>query len=148
MPSGIYKRTDYHIKKMKQGLSSVSHKEKIRKKYRFVKSPHIDPNSIQATLYPEIANTCCHLVRHKNKPCNNRKLTRKKWKEKYGELKKLQFLCHKCDQIYGVCVNLDHVFVGSPKENIQDMIKKGRLSPLTGKHGKYKRNLRKFENSI
>ncbi len=52
------------------------------------------------------------------------KAHRAAWLMFRGSISEGQFICHICD--VPCCVNPDHLFIGSPKDNTQDMISKGR----------------------
>lgn len=47
------------------------------------------------------------------------------WIRKNGKIPKNINVCHKCDN--GLCVNVDHLFLGSQKENMADCFNKGRI---------------------
>ena len=47
------------------------------------------------------------------------------WIRKYGKISKGLLVCHKCDN--GLCVNTAHLFLGTPKDNMQDCKNKNRL---------------------
>lgn len=47
------------------------------------------------------------------------------WIRVNGEIPKGMVICHKCDN--GLCVNVNHLFIGTSKDNMQDCIRKGRF---------------------
>ena len=68
-------------------------------------------------------------------------VTRIVWEMLYGEIAKNLNVCHTCD--YPKCVNPDHLWLGTNKENIQDASRKGRMKFV----GRYKK-LSKEEETV
>lgn len=46
------------------------------------------------------------------------------WEQHRGDIPKGMLVCHKCD--VGICINPDHLFLGTSADNTSDMIAKGR----------------------
>lgn len=106
-------KTDKFSSVAKEKLSK-SHKERSLK--NIIKSNFIDVNSVQAKNWPEIANTQCWLRSH----------ARRFFKTYVGKIPEGFEVCHKCDNIYGFCVNPDHLFLGTHKANMIDCRNKER----------------------
>jgi len=53
-----------------------------------------------------------------------RRVHRAVFERAHGPIPSGIFICHACDN--PSCINLDHLFAGTPKENTQDMLAKGR----------------------
>lgn len=49
-----------------------------------------------------------------------------------GDIKEKNIICHSCDN--PKCVNPEHLWQGSSKDNVQDMIRKGRLVRTRGEN--------------
>jgi len=59
------------------------------------------------------------------------------YERKYGEAPEDLLVCHKCDN--RVCINLDHLFLGTNQDNMTDMCLKNRQNKIKGeKHYKSK----------
>lgn len=46
------------------------------------------------------------------------------WELARGPIQRDLFVCHRCDN--RLCVNVEHLFLGTQKDNLQDMVAKGR----------------------
>lgn len=52
------------------------------------------------------------------------------WSVAYGEIPEGMFVCHKCDN--PSCVNINHLFLGTPQDNMADKVSKGRQAKGEG----------------
>jgi hypothetical protein len=51
-------------------------------------------------------------------------VTREWWKLHNGDIPENMFICHHCDN--PKCFRIEHLFLGTPSENMKDMVSKGR----------------------
>ena len=59
------------------------------------------------------------------------------WVLSFGEIPKDKIVCHACDN--PSCINPEHLFLGTQKENIEDMYKKKRGPDLRGENNSQSR---------
>lgn len=69
------------------------------------------------------------------------------WENEHGPIPRDKFVCHHCD--VRLCTNVEHMFLGTQAENMQDASAKGRLNPksLLNLHGRrpgYRSEKRRF----
>lgn len=58
------------------------------------------------------------------------------WELHFGKIPNGKFVCHKCDNRR--CVNPNHLFLGTPKDNVLDAIKKNKFTQWNNPKGKFK----------
>ena len=84
---------------------------------------------LKIALYEPLGKSVCWNwspidVRGYGRICRGNLAHRISWEHYNGPFNKQLFICHKCDNPR--CVNPNHLFIGDPKANMDDMRSKGR----------------------
>lgn len=79
------------------------------------------------TAYRNNKGYGCLMWKHPNGGYSNRLSHRISWELIHGKIEDGLCVLHKCDNPR--CVNPEHLFLGTKKDNTQDMISKGRHRP-------------------
>lgn len=84
-----------------------------------------------------------------NRSFNTRIAHRIAWILEHGEIPKGLLVCHSCDN--PACVNVKHLWLGTAKDNSQDMVKKNRGNLKKGirfKHAPFRPNSKLTEDQV
>ena len=139
MPTGVYERTKEHKRnasiantgkvrtkehRKNMSIAQMGLKRKKKKiKYKRISSPYPDLKSDCLMPFSHCKRKGYPLIRRKRKTEN---MSRYVYKKFCGKIPRGMFVLHKCDR--PGCIQPDHLFLGTAKDNNQDCVKKGRWS--------------------
>lgn len=142
-----YNRTSSYCNECAKGYASEKHLEKMKsrigiprkRRELLVVTPEVLFSKTDGNGDPE---ACWNWLMAKNgkgygRTCSNGKshyTHRLSWELINGEIKDGLFVLHRCDN--PSCINPSHLFLGTQKQNLEDMHAKGRNAQPTGfRHG-------------